>query len=98
MITDITSFSKPAICQSFQQQNINDTFNFRLMRIAERVDDYQNYGSGWEFYRVEKIFIEVTQFQLPTGAGYIKFFKDLAMKKGVINPANDMINASSGQS
>jgi hypothetical protein len=40
--------------------NINNTFNFRLMRIAEQVDDYQNYGSGWEFYHVEKIFIEVT--------------------------------------
>jgi hypothetical protein len=47
--------------------NINDTFNFELMRIAEWVDDYQNYGSGWKFYRVEKIFIEVTQFQPSTG-------------------------------
>jgi hypothetical protein len=69
--------------------NINDTFNFRLMRIAERVDDYQNYGSGWEFYRVEKIFIEVTQFSLPTGASHVSLPKDLAMKKGVVNLAND---------
>jgi hypothetical protein len=69
--------------------NINDTFNFRLMKIAKRVNDYQNYGSGWEFYRVEKIFIEVTQFQPPTEAGHIKLPKDLATKKGVINPAND---------
>jgi hypothetical protein len=42
--------------------NINDTFIFRLMRIAERIDVYQNYGLGWDFYHVEKIFIEVTQF------------------------------------
>jgi hypothetical protein len=69
--------------------NINDTFNFGLMRIAERVDDYQNYGSGWDFYRLEKIFIEVTQFQPPTGAGHIPLPKDLAMKKGVVKPAND---------
>jgi hypothetical protein len=69
--------------------NINDTFNFGLMRIAERVDDYQNYRSGWDFYRLEKIFIEVTQFQPPTGAGHIPLSKDLAMKKGVVNPAND---------
>jgi hypothetical protein len=69
--------------------NINDTFNFGLMRIAERVDDYQNYGSGWDFYYLEKIFIEVTQFQPPTGAGHILLPKDLAMKKGVVNPAND---------
>jgi hypothetical protein len=69
--------------------NINDTFNFGLMRIAERVNDYQNYGSGWDFYRLEKIFIEVTQFQPPTGAGHIPLPKDLAMKKGVVNLAND---------
>jgi hypothetical protein len=69
--------------------NINDTFNFGLMKIAERVDDYQNYRSGWDFYRLEKIFIEVTQFQPPTGAGHTPLPKDLAMKKGVVNPAND---------
>jgi hypothetical protein len=69
--------------------NINDTFNFRLIRIVELVDDYQNYGLGWEFYRVEKIFIEVTQFSPPTGASYVLLSKDLAMKKGVVNPAND---------
>jgi hypothetical protein len=69
--------------------NINNTFNFRLMKITEWVNDYQNYGSGWEFYRVEKIFIEVTQFQPPTGASYIKLLKDFATKKGAINFAND---------
>jgi hypothetical protein len=69
--------------------NINDTFNFGLMRIAEQVDDYQNYELGWDFYRLEKNFIEVTQFQPPTGAGHIPLPKDLAMKKGVVNPAND---------
>jgi hypothetical protein len=68
--------------------NIDDTFNFGLMRITEKVDAYQNYGSGWEFYRVEQIFIEVTQFQPPTGAGHIKLPEDLASKKGVVNPAN----------
>jgi hypothetical protein len=66
--------------------NINDTFNFGLMHIAERIDDYQNYGSDWEFYHVEKIFIEVTQFSPLTGAGYILLPKDLAMKKGVCKP------------
>ncbi|PKY62756.1 hypothetical protein RhiirA4_489812, partial [Rhizophagus irregularis] len=43
----------------------------------------------WEFYRVEKIFIEISQFQPPTGAGHIPLPKDLATKKGVVNPAND---------
>lgn len=68
--------------------NIDDTINFGYMRIAERVDRYQNYGSGWEFYRVEKIFIEITQFQPPTGAGHIPILKSLAAKKGIINPVN----------
>jgi hypothetical protein len=56
---------------------------------SERIDVYQNYGSGWDFYRVEKIFIEVTQFSPPTGASHIPLPKDLTMKKGVVNPAND---------
>ncbi|GBC54430.2 hypothetical protein RIR_jg40582.t1 [Rhizophagus irregularis DAOM 181602=DAOM 197198] len=69
--------------------DINGTFNFALARIMQKVEDYVNYGSGWEFYRVEKIFIEISQFQPPTGAGHIPLPKDLAMKKGVVNPAND---------
>ncbi|GET62619.1 hypothetical protein RIR_jg23070.t1 [Rhizophagus irregularis DAOM 181602=DAOM 197198] len=69
--------------------DINGTFNFALARIMQKVEDYVNYGSGWEFYRVEKIFIEISQFQPPTGAGYIPLPKDLATKKGVVNPAND---------
>ncbi|GET50790.1 hypothetical protein RIR_jg27311.t2 [Rhizophagus irregularis DAOM 181602=DAOM 197198] len=68
---------------------INGTFNFALARIMQKVEDYVNYGSGWEFYRVEKIFIEISQFQPPTGAGHISLPKDLATKKGVVNPAND---------
>ncbi|CAB4408607.1 unnamed protein product [Rhizophagus irregularis] len=36
-----------------------------------------------------KIFIEISQFQPPTGAGHIPLPKDLATKKGVVNPAND---------
>ncbi|GET65608.1 uncharacterized protein LOC114537920 [Rhizophagus irregularis DAOM 181602=DAOM 197198] len=69
--------------------DINGTFNFALARIMQKVEDYVNYGSGWEFYRVEKIFIEISQFQPPTGAGHIPLPKDLATKKGVVNPAND---------
>ncbi|GET60429.1 uncharacterized protein LOC110250844 [Rhizophagus irregularis DAOM 181602=DAOM 197198] len=69
--------------------DINGTFNFALARIMQKVEDYVNYGSGWEFYRVEKIFIEISQFQPPTGAGHIPLPKDLVTKKGVVNPAND---------
>ncbi|CAB4413320.1 unnamed protein product [Rhizophagus irregularis] len=69
--------------------DINGTFNLALARIMQKVEGYVNYGSGWEFYRVEKIFIEISQFQPPTGAGHIPLPKDLATKKGVVNPAND---------
>jgi len=69
--------------------DINGTFNFALARIMQKVESYTNYGSGWEFHRVEKVFIEISQFQPPTGAGHIPLPKDLAAKKGVVNPAND---------
>ena len=68
--------------------NIDDAFNFALMRIMEKVDVYQNYGSGWEFYRVERIFIEITQFQPLAGAGQIPLPNEVSAKKAVVNPNN----------
>ena len=58
------------------------------MRLTEKIDTYTSLGSGWEFYRVEKVFIEVTQFMPPTGAGHIPLSADLSAKKGVVNPQN----------
>ena len=62
--------------------NINDTFTFGLMRLTEKIDTYSSCGSGWEFYQVEKVFIEVTQFISPTDAGHILLSADLFAKKG----------------
>ena len=59
------------------------------MHLTEKIDTNSSRGSGWEFYRVEKVFIEVTQFMPPTGAGYnISLSADLSAKKGVVNPQN----------
>ena len=73
--------------------NIDDTITFGIMRITERIDQYQNYGSGWEFYRVEQVFIEITQFQPLTGAGHIPLPKYLdakcGAKNGLVNPKNE---------
>ena len=68
--------------------NIDDTLTFGLIRLTEKIDTYSSRGSGWEFYRVEKVFIEVTQFMPPTGAGHIPLSADLFAKKGVVNPQN----------
>lgn len=72
--------------------NISNIYDFGVMRIAERVDNYQNYRSGWEFYQIERVFIEVTQFQLPTRVGHIQLLKNLAAKKEVVNLVNDNDN------
>ena len=69
--------------------NIDDTLTFGLMRLTEKIDTYTSLESGWEFYRVEKVFIEVTQFMPPTGAGHIPLSADLSAKKGVVNPQNN---------
>ena len=66
--------------------NVNNTFDFGLMRLTNKIDKYTDLGSGWEFYRVEKIFVEVTQFMPPIGASYITLPLDLAKKKGIVNP------------
>src|ERR1044071_3178762 len=68
--------------------NIDDTLTFGLIRLTEKIDTYTSLGSGWEFYRVEKVFIEVTQFMPPTGAGHIPLLVNLSTKKGVVNPQN----------
>ena len=62
--------------------NIDDTLTFGLMRLTEKIDTYSSRGSGWKFYRVKKVFIEVTQFMPPTGAGHIPLSADLFAKKG----------------
>src|ERR1044072_6751029 len=68
--------------------NIDDTLTFGLMRLTEKIDTYSSRGSGWEFYRIEKVFIEITQFMPPTGAGHIPLTANLSVKKGVVNPQN----------
>src|SRR5206468_2027681 len=78
--------------------NIDDTLTFGLMRLTEKIDTYFSCGSGWEFYQVEKVFIEVIQFILPTGAGYIFLSADLSAKKGVVNPQNKDNKCFNGQS
>src|SRR6185295_7671207 len=73
-----------------------EVFNQGLMRIDEAVQKYVNYGSGWEFSGVEKVFIEIIKFSPPTGAGHINLPKDVASKKGVINPKTKIMNVSNG--
>ena len=68
--------------------NINDTFNVGLMRINEFVQKYITHGSGWVFHRVEEVFLEIIKFSPKTGASHIPLPKDVASKKGVINPQN----------
>ena len=62
--------------------NIDDTLTFGLMHLTEKIDIYSSRESGWEFYRVKKVFIEVTQFIPPTGTGHIPLSADLFAKKG----------------
>ena len=64
--------------------NIDDTLTFGLMRLTEKIDTYSSRGSDWEFYRVEKVFIEVTKFMPSTGVGHIPLSADLSAKKGVV--------------
>src|ERR1044071_8437501 len=68
--------------------NIDNTLTFGLMHFTEKIDTYSSRGSGWEFYRVEKVFIEVTQFMPPTGESHISLSADLSAKKEVVNPQN----------
>src|SRR5213082_3294223 len=68
--------------------SIDDTLTFGLMRLTKKIDTYSSRRSGWEFYRVEKVFIEVIKFMPPTGAGHIPLSADLSAKKGVVNSQN----------
>ena len=77
--------------------NIDDTLTFSLMRLTEKIDTNSSRGSGWEFYRVKKVFIEVIQFMPLTGASYISLTADLSAKKGVVNHKTKIMNALDGQ-
>ena len=68
--------------------SIDDLLAFGIMRITDKVDEYQSYESDWMFVQVEKIFLEITQFQPPTGGGHMPLPKNLAARQEIINPAN----------
>jgi len=61
--------------------NVDDTLTFGLMRLTEKIDTYSSHRSGWKFYRVEKVFIEITQFMPPTGAGHTPFQQTYLQRK-----------------
>ncbi|PKK62382.1 hypothetical protein RhiirC2_717738 [Rhizophagus irregularis] len=72
--------------------NIDDSFNFAVIWIVEKIDQYQNYKSDWSFDQMKSIFIKIIQFQSLEGADHIDLFADLAAKKEVVNPKNIDLN------
>ncbi|PKC54434.1 hypothetical protein RhiirA1_403625 [Rhizophagus irregularis] len=72
--------------------NIDDSFNFAVIWIVEKIDQYQNYKSDWSFDQMKSIFIKITQFQPLESAGHIDLPTDLAAKKEVVNPKNIDLN------
>ena len=72
--------------------NIPEIFEYTLMRVKDKVDNFYNEGSGWTICRVTQIFLEISRYSPVTGSGHIPLPNDLnkrcSTKNGIINPQN----------
>ena len=57
--------------------------------ILEKVQQFQNEGSGWQFENIEMFEIYIDPFQPLDGSTYIILPKKLAAKKAIINVKNE---------
>ena len=57
--------------------------------ILEKVDTFQNQGSGWQFYKVNYLDIHIDEYQPIAAKSYIDLTKKLKLKKAIIIPKNE---------
>ena len=68
--------------------DLGSIYNIMIAMILEKIDKFQNKGSGWQFDSVVSFDINVDPYNPLRGSSYITLPKKLAAKKAVINVKN----------
>ena len=72
-----------------ESSDLSDILNTMTGIILEKVQQFQNEGSGWVFENVESFNINIDPFEPLSGSSYISLPKNLEDKKALINVRNE---------
>ena len=72
-----------------ESSDLSDILNTMTGIILEKIQQFQNNGSGWVFENVESFDINIEPFEPLSGSSYISLLKNLEDKKAIINVWNE---------
>ena len=72
--------------------DVSEIYDELVEKIIERVDTFQNRGSGWVFSKILYLDIHVNPFNPLAGSSYVELPKTLIGKKSIINVKNENDN------
>ena len=75
-----------------QDDDLGEIYNMLIAECLEKIDKFQNKGSGWQFEQVVSFDININPYRPLSGSSYIKTPKELAGKHAIINVKNEMDN------
>ena len=72
-----------------QVNEIEGLLDIAFPKILEQLENYMNEGSGWNFERVQLLWLDIAKYEPPKGGSYIPLPSFLANKKAIINVKNN---------
>ena len=72
-----------------ESSDLSDILNTMTGIILEKVQQFQNEGSGWVFENIESFDINIDPIEPLSGSSYISLPKNLEDKKAIINVRNE---------
>ena len=71
-----------------QGDDVGRIYNSLISKILEKIEAFQNKGSGWQFEQVVSFDIDTNPYTPLAGSSYIEVPKELAGKHAIINVKN----------
>ena len=71
-----------------QGDNVGQIYNSLVAQILEKIEEFQNMGSGWQFEQVLSFDINTNPYTPLAGSSYIEVPKELVGKHAIINVKN----------
>ena len=75
-----------------QGDDVGEIYNSQITKILEKIEEFQNMGSGWQFEQVVSFDINVDPCTPLAGSSFIKVPKELEGKHAIINVRNEKDN------
>ena len=76
-----------------EDTDLGNIYNVMIAMCLEKIDKFQNKGSGWQFDSVVSFDINVDPYRPLRGTSYFPLPKKLATKRAIINVKNERDNA-----